>query len=92
MEKEFTPRPGRLMDQVRETLRFFHYAPSTEKSYIHWILRYVRFKDRHHPGEIDKRRRAISESPCSLAQETTRTLCPSTTVSYPCKELNIGQN
>jgi hypothetical protein len=54
MEKEFTPRPGRLMDQVRETLRFFHYAPSTEKSYIQWILRYIRFHDRRHPREMGK--------------------------------------
>jgi site-specific recombinase XerD len=54
MNKEFTPQPGRLMDQVRETLRFHHYAYSTEKSYIQWILRYIRFNDRHHPKEMGK--------------------------------------
>jgi len=48
MNKTFTPKPGRLMDQVREPLRFHHYACSTEKNYIQWILRYIRFNDRRH--------------------------------------------
>ena len=34
----FRPSVDRLMDQVRETLRFYHYAYSTEKSYVDWIL------------------------------------------------------
>ena len=54
MEKEFTPKPGKLMDQVRETLRFYHYSYSTEKSYVQWILRYIRFNDRRHPNEMGK--------------------------------------
>jgi site-specific recombinase XerD len=54
MDKDFTPQPGRLMDQVKETLRFHHYAYSTEKSYIQWILRYIRFSDRRHPKEMGK--------------------------------------
>ncbi|MGY8815095.1 MAG: hypothetical protein ACKVHQ_10355, partial [Gammaproteobacteria bacterium] len=31
---------GRLMNQVREVLRFHHYAYSTEKSYIVWNLQF----------------------------------------------------
>lgn len=54
MANGFTPKPGRLMDQVRETLRFHHYAYSTEKNYVQWILRYIRFNDRRHPNEMDK--------------------------------------
>lgn len=50
----FTPKPGRLMDQVKETLRFYHYAYSTEKSYTQWILRYIRFNNRRHPKEMGK--------------------------------------
>jgi len=42
------------MDQVRETLRFYHYSYSTEKSYVQWILRYIRFSDRRHPKELGK--------------------------------------
>ena len=54
MNKTFTPKPGRLMDQVRETLRFYHYSYSTEKSHVHWILRYIRFNNRRHPKDMGK--------------------------------------
>ena len=39
----FRPSASRLMDQVRETLRFYHYAYNTEKSYVEWILKFIRF-------------------------------------------------
>ena len=40
----FHPNPDlKLMDQVRETLRYFNYAYRTEQSYCQWILRYIRF-------------------------------------------------
>lgn len=49
MNTNFTPKPGRLMDQVREVLRFHHYSLSTEKSCVQSILRYIRFNNRRHP-------------------------------------------
>lgn len=53
MEKgtKFRPDPNlRLMDQVRSVLRYHHYAYSTEKTYCHWILRYIRhFGGKTHP-------------------------------------------
>jgi len=40
----FKPNPDKkLMDQVREVLRYHHYAYKTEKSYCQWIVRYIRF-------------------------------------------------
>ena len=40
------PNPkARLLDQVREVMRLKHYSIHTERSYIDWIRRYVRF---HH--------------------------------------------
>ena len=54
MEKRFTPKPGRLMDQVREVLRYHHYALSTERSYVSWILKYIRFHQRRHPKELGR--------------------------------------
>ncbi len=40
----FHPNPDfKLMDQVRETLRYFHYAYRTEQSYCQWIVRYIRY-------------------------------------------------
>jgi integron integrase len=38
------PNPKlKLLDQVREVMRLKHYAIRTERSYIDWIRRYVRF-------------------------------------------------
>jgi hypothetical protein len=33
----------RLLDQVRQVLRLQHYSIHTERSYVDWIVRYVRF-------------------------------------------------
>lgn len=57
MDESNTFKPGalRLMDQVRETLRFYHYAYSTEKSYIEWIIRFIRFNGKRHPKDMGKR-------------------------------------
>lgn len=49
-KSKFTPNPDlKLLDQVLETLRYFHYARSTEKTYCRWVLRYIYFynKERH---------------------------------------------
>ena len=50
----FRPTATRLMDQVRETLRFYHYAYNTEKSYVDWILKFIRFNGKKHPREMGK--------------------------------------
>ena len=45
----------RLMDQVREVLRYYHYAYRTEQSYSSWILRYIKFYgDKTHPKDMGK--------------------------------------
>lgn len=51
---KFRPTAPRLMDQVRETLRFYHYAYNTEKSYVDWILRFIRFNGKRHPKAMGK--------------------------------------
>ena len=40
------------MDQVREVLRYHHYAYRTEQSYCQWILRYIRFHGKTHPKAL----------------------------------------
>ncbi len=51
---EYHPTSERLMDQVREVLRYYHYAIKTEKAYIHWILQYLRFNELKHPREMGR--------------------------------------
>ena len=50
----FQPTATRLMDQVRETLRFYHYAYNTEKSYVEWVLRFIHFSGKKHPKDMGK--------------------------------------
>ncbi len=56
-ERKFSPNPkSKLMDQVRETLRYYHYAMSTEKTYCQWIVRYVHFYGaKRHPKDMGSR-------------------------------------
>jgi integron integrase len=51
---KFRPNPGlTLMDQVRQVLRYRHYAYRTEQTYGLWILRYIRyFGGKTHPNRL----------------------------------------
>ena len=42
----------RLLDQVRERIRYLHYSIRTEHAYVHWIRAFVRFHDLRHPVEM----------------------------------------
>lgn len=43
----------KLLDQVRNAIRLKNYAYSTEKTYVHWIKRYILFHNKRHPREMD---------------------------------------
>ena len=45
-------RSARLLDQVRERIRYLHYSIRTEEAYVHWIRAFVFFHDRRHPREM----------------------------------------
>jgi integron integrase len=51
---KFRPNPNlKLMDQVREVLRYHHYAYRTEQTYCQWILRYIHhFGGKTHPNKL----------------------------------------
>lgn len=42
----------RQYDRLVHVLRAKHYSPRTEKSYVHWIGRYLRFHEGKHPREL----------------------------------------
>jgi hypothetical protein len=44
--------PPKLLDQVRQVLRVRHYSYETEKSYIHWIKRFIAFHPMKPPREM----------------------------------------
>jgi len=46
------PRPQKLLDQVRDTIRLKHYSYRTEESYVYWIRRYILFHHKRHPQQM----------------------------------------
>jgi integron integrase len=50
------PRPPfrstRLIDQVRERIRYAHYSIRTEESYVYWVRAYIRFHGLRHPRDM----------------------------------------
>jgi integron integrase len=44
----------KLLDIVREKIRFKHYSISTEKTYIHWVKHYIFFHNKKHPIDMAK--------------------------------------
>ena len=37
----------RLLDQVRERIRYLHYSPSTEQTYLYWVRFFIRWLARN---------------------------------------------
>ena len=56
-QKKFRPDANlKLMDQVKQVLRYHHYSYKTEQAYCNWILRYIKFfKSEKHPREMGKK-------------------------------------
>jgi hypothetical protein len=42
----------RLMDQVRERIRYLHYSLSTEKLYVYWVRFFIRWHGVRHPPDM----------------------------------------
>lgn len=64
----------KLLDIVRDKIRFKHYSISTERTYVHWIKHYIFFHNKKHP--IDMGKVEIEQFLTSLAVE--KKVSPST--------------
>jgi len=53
-KSKFRPTSVRLMDQVREVLRYHHYGRKTELAYVRWIKGYIYFHNKQHPKDMGK--------------------------------------
>lgn len=60
--------PIPLLDQVRLVARRRHLSIRTEKSYVHWIKRYIVFHNKQHPASLtaDHVRDFLSDLACRL--------------------------
>ena len=48
------PPSLRLLDQLREQIRYRHYSLRTEEAYVHWVRAFVRFHGLRHPREMGR--------------------------------------
>ena len=55
VEPLITTQKPRLLDQVRQAIRTRHYSHKTEKSYVHWIRRFIFFHNKRHPAEMGEK-------------------------------------
>lgn len=42
----------RLLDQLRERIRYLHYSLRTEQAYVHWVRAFIRFNGMRHPKQL----------------------------------------
>ena len=47
-----TLQSKKILDQVRERIRYLHYSIRTEESYIYWIRHFIRWASVRHPAEM----------------------------------------
>jgi integron integrase len=56
MNRQIPARPRltstRLLDQVRERIRYLHYSLRTEEAYVYWTRRFIKFHGLRHPREM----------------------------------------
>jgi hypothetical protein len=52
MDTKIAPKQPRLFDLVRDQIRTRHMSRSTEKTYLHWIRRFILFHKRRHPQDL----------------------------------------
>jgi hypothetical protein len=80
---KFLPNPNlKLMDQVREVLRYHHYTYRTEQTYCQWILRYINyFGSKTHPRLLSAKN--IEAFLSHLATEGQVMPCSVTPMSRP---------
>ena len=45
-------RSARLLDQLRERLRYLHYSLATEKVYLYWVRFFIRWHGIRHPQDM----------------------------------------
>jgi site-specific recombinase XerD len=46
------PSSPRLLDLLRQQVRYMHYSLRTEEAYVHWVRAYIRYHGLRHPAEL----------------------------------------
>ena len=48
-------RSVKVLDQLRERIRYLHYSLPTEQAYVHWVRAFIRFHGVRHPATLGSR-------------------------------------
>lgn len=67
-------RAPRLLDLLRERIRYKHYSLRTERAYVHWVRAFIRQQGMRHPRDMGAAE--VEQFLCWLANE--RNVAPST--------------
>jgi integron integrase len=56
LERNTTDAPvaqqPKLLDRMRQAIRVKHYSLATERTYVHWVKRFIYFHQKRHPAEM----------------------------------------
>ena len=56
MKSGTTPLPPlrtiKILDQLRERIRYLHYSLRTEEAYVYWVRAFIQFHHVRHPAEM----------------------------------------
>jgi hypothetical protein len=53
----------KLLDQLRERIRYLHYSRSTEVNYVCWCRFFIRLAGKRHPKDMGKKRIKMGADP-----------------------------
>jgi integron integrase len=54
MTDDSTAPAPRLLDALRQQVRYMHYSLRTEEAYVHWVRAFVRFHGLRHPADMSQ--------------------------------------
>lgn len=65
-------KSAKVLDQLRERIRYLHYSIRTEEVYVYWVRLFIRFHDRRHPatmgaGEVEEFLSWLANTRCVAA-------------------------
>jgi len=56
MKSSIQPLPplksAKVLDQLRERIRYLHYSIRTEEAYVYWVRTFIRFHGLRHPATL----------------------------------------
>lgn len=52
MSDPSSPRAGRLLEQLREMIRYRHYSIRTEDAYLYWVKQFIHWHGLKHPADL----------------------------------------